>query len=302
MELRHLRYFTAVADFGSLTAAAKRLHVSQSSVSEQILDLEAEIGASLLDRSGRTVRLTAQGWIFLEEARKTLDAAQRAVDRTRQSTDGDVGTLAIGFFLWGAGGFFPRIIREYRRRRPGIKLSLLEMHASEQIGALEDGRIDVGLTRPLVAPFDRTLRSELLYQDPVVVAMRPDHPFAGKDVAVRWLAEERLVLCERKANSYLFDNILALCTAEGFSPQIVNTSTTWSGVLTLVEAGEGVALVPSGVRHLRTKGLAYSSLVPNTLSLGLAAAWNPRNQSVALEAFLELLRENRAKIQGSDGS
>jgi DNA-binding transcriptional LysR family regulator len=142
----------------------------------------------------------------------------------------------------------------------------------------------------------------LLYQDPVVVAMRPDHPFAGKDVAVRWLAEERLVLCERKANSYLFDNILALCTAEGFSPQIVNTSTTWSGVLTLVEAGEGVALVPSGVRHLRTKGLAYSSLVPNTLSLGLAAAWNPRNQSVALEAFLELLRENRAKIQGSDGS
>ncbi len=302
MELRHLRYFKAVADYGSLTAAARRLHVSQSSVSEQILDLESEIGATLLDRSGRTVRLTAQGWIFLEEARKTLDAAQRAVERTRQSTDGEVGTLSIGFFLWGAGGFFPRIIREYRRRRPGIKLSLLEMHANEQISALEDGRIDVGLTRPLGPPYDRTLSSELLYRDPVVVAMRPDHPFAGRSVRVKELENEHLVLCERRANSYLFDKILALAATEGFSPQIVNTSTTWSGVLTLVEAGEGIALVPSGVRHLRTKGLAYSPLIPNKLSLGLAAAWNPRNKGVALHEFLELLRENRAKIQRSDGS
>jgi DNA-binding transcriptional LysR family regulator len=302
MELRHLRYFTAVAEFGSFTAAARQLHVSQSSISEQILDLEKELEVPLLDRTGRKVCLTAQGRVFLEEARKTLDASLRAVERTRQSLHGEEGTLCIGFFLWGAGGFFPRIIREYRTRRPGIRLSLLEMHAPEQIAALEDGRIDVGLTRPLDPPFDRTLRSELLYNDPVVVAVRPEHPFAGRMVHVRELAQQRLVLCERRATPYLFDEFLAMCSLEGFHPQIVNTSSTWSGVLTLVEAGEGVALVPSGVRHLRTRGLSYCELAPARLSLGLAVAWNPAREGVALHDFLALLRENRKRIQHSGGN
>src|ERR1700735_1826342 len=174
MELRHLRYFQAVAEFGSFTAAGRRLHISQSSISEQILDLENEIGGRLLDRTGRRVQLTPQGQIFLEGARKTLEAADSALDLTRRSMRGEVGTLSIGFFLWGSGGFFPRIIREYRRRRPGVRLSLMEMHAAEQMPALEEGRIDVGLTRPIEAPYDRTLRSELLYRDPVVVVLRKD--------------------------------------------------------------------------------------------------------------------------------
>ncbi len=302
MELRHLRYFKAIADYGSVTAAAKRLHISQSAISEQILDLEDEVGGQLLDRSSRKIRLTVQGQVFLEEARKTLVAAERAVDLTRQSLQGEVGTLSVGFFLWGSGGFFPRIIREFRRRRPGIRLSLLDMHASEQLVALEEGRIDVGLTRPLEPPFDRTLHSELLYRDPIVVAVRPDHPFARRRVTLKQLAGERLVLCDQKATPLLFDQFVALCAEEGFTPQIVNTSPTWSGVLTLVEAGEGVALVPSGVRHLRTRGLAFSTLEPNSLSLGLSVVWKRGNQGVALGDFLSLLRENKAKIQRSGGN
>jgi DNA-binding transcriptional LysR family regulator len=297
MELRHLRYFQAVADFGSFTAASRRLHISQSSISEQIHDLETEIGGPLLDRTGRQVRLTPQGEIFLEEARKTLEAAERAVDLTRRSLRSEVGTLSIGFFLWGAGGFFPTIIREYRRRRPGIRVSLMEMRTVEQMSALEDGRIDVGLTRPVEPPYDRTLCSELLYRDPVVVVLPRTHPLAGKDVTLVSLAKEPLVLCDRKMTPVLFDNILALCTKAGFTPHIVNTSETWSGVLTLVEAGEGVALVPAGVRHLQTRGLVFKTLIPNELSLGLSVAWNPRNQGPALQDFLALLRENRKRIQ-----
>ncbi len=302
MELRHLRYFRAVADYGSVTAAAKRLHVSQSAISEQIHDLEAEVGGRLLDRTARKIRLTAQGQVFLEEARKTLEAAERAIDLTRQSLQGEVGTLSIGFFLWGAGGFFPRIIREFRRRRPGIRLSLIDMQAHEQLVALEDGRIDVGLTRPLEPPFDRMLESELLYRDPVVVAVRPDHRFAKRTVRVSELAEERVVVCDQKASPILFDNFIRLCAEEGFAPEIVNSSPTWSGVLTLVEAGEGVAIVPSGVRHLRTRGLSFSSLDPDRLSLGLSVVWNRNNQGVALEDFLALLRENKSRIQKSDGN
>ena len=302
MELRHLRYFTAIADSGSLTAAARKLHISQSAVSEQMFDLESEIGGILLDRTGRTVRLTAEGQVFLEQARKTLEAADRTIDLTRKSLQGEIGSLNIGFFLWGAGGFFSRIIREFRRRHPGVRLSLMEMHAPEQLAALEEGRIDVGLTRPLAPPFDRILRSELLYRDPVLVAMRPDHHLAGKSVHVRALREERLIVTDRQATPFLFDGIVSLCSTEGFSPQIVNTSSSWSGVLTLVEAGEGIALVPSGVRHLRTRGLSFSPLLPATLSMGLSVAWNPANKGVILQDFLTLLRENRKRIQRTAGN
>lgn len=302
MELRHLRYFRAVAEFGSLTAAARRLHVSQSSISEQIADLEEELGCALLDRTGRQVRLTPQGQVFLAEARRTLEAAQRAVDLTRRSVLGEYGSLSIGFFIWAPSGFFPRIIREFRKLRPGIRLSLLEMHANEQIAALEEGRIDVGLTRPLQPPLDRVLKSELLYRDPVVVAMRPDHPLAGRTVKVEALAGERLVLAERQSNAAFFDSIVSMCAAKGFSPQVVNTSGTWSGVLMLVEAGDGIALVPSGVKSLRIRGLVFRPLGPGALSLGLAAVWNPRNEGPALMEFLRLLREHRDRLGRNGGS
>ncbi len=302
MELRHLRYFRAVAELGSFSAAARQLHVAQSSVSEQVADLEAELGGALLSRSGRKIGLTPMGAVFLEEARKTLGAAERAVEVTQSSMRGESGTLSIGFFLWGAGGFFPRIIREYRRRHPGIRLSLLEMHANDQVQALKEGRLDVGLTRPPDASAARVLDSELLLRDPVVVAVRPDHRFAGREVAVAELARERLVLAERRSNPSLFDAVVTLFAGEGLTPDIANTSTTWSGVLTLVEAGEGVALVPAGVRHLRTRGLAFYRLKPQSLYLGLSAVWNPRRAGPALEGFLKLLHENRERIQRGGGS
>ncbi len=301
MELRHLRYFRAVAELGSFSAAARQLHVAQSSVSEQVADLEAELGGALLNRGGRKIRLTPMGAVFLEEARKTLGAAERAVEVTQSSMRGESGTLSIGFFLWGAGGFFPRIIREYRRRHPGIRLSLLEMHANDQVQALEEGRLDVGLTRPPDASAARVLESELLLRDPVVVAVRPDHRFAGREVTLAELAGERLLLAERRSNPSLFDAVVALFAGEGLTPDIANTSTTWSGVLTLVEAGEGVALVPAGVRHLRTRGLAFCRLKPQSLYLGLSAVWNPRRVGPALEGFLKLLRENRERIQRGGG-
>lgn len=264
-------------------------------------DLEQELGGPLLNRTGRQVRLTPMGTVFLEEAKKTLLAAERAVEITRSTMRGESGTLSIGFFLWGAGGFFPRIIREYRRRHPGIRLSLQEMHANEQVKALEAGQLDLGLTRPPDASAARVLQSELLFRDPVVVAVRPDHSFAGRGVTPAELASERLVMAERLSNPLLFDGVVALFTGEGLTPNIASTSATWSGVLTLVEAGEGVALVPAGVRHLRTRGLVFCPLRPQSLFLGLSAVWNPRHVGPALEGFLRLLTENKERIQRTGG-
>ena len=302
MELRHLRYFCAEAEYGTFREASAHLRVSQSAISEQIADLEEEVGGALLDRGTRTTRLTAQGAIFLQEARKTLAAAEHAVDKTRRALDGQEGTLRIGFFLWGAGGFFARIIREYRRLHPQVKLSLYEMHAHVQMEAFERGTIDVGFTRPLEAPWDRMLKSELIYDDPVVCVMPKDHPLAGPRVELAALAGERFVMCERAVTPVLFDRILGLCTGAGFSPQVVNSSATWSGVLTLVEAGEGVALVPSGAKHVRTPGLVFCEVLPETTYVGLSLAWRAENEGAVVRDFLRLVRENKDRIRRSGGN
>ncbi|MGD0442367.1 MAG: LysR family transcriptional regulator [Edaphobacter sp.] len=301
MELRHLRYFSAVADHGSFSEAGRQLHVSQSAISEQIADLEREIGGALLKRASGRTRLTPHGQLFLAEARKTLLAADRAVEVTRRSLLGQVGSLSIGFFLWGAGGFFARIIRGYRKLHPGIKLSLHEMRTPEQMEALATGKIDVAFARPLEPPFDRTMRAELLYRDPVVVVLPRNHPLAGKPISINALVAERFVLCDRQMTPGLFDGIVALCSVAGFSPNIVNTSATWSGVLTLVESGEGVALVPSGVRYLLPPGVVISPLVPQQLYMGLAVAWNPENEGPIMKDFLRLVRENKDRIQRTHG-
>jgi DNA-binding transcriptional LysR family regulator len=297
MELRHLRYFCAVADHGTFSEASRTLHVSQSAISEQIADLESEVGGPLLDRSQRPTRLTTQGEVFLGEARKTLLAADRAVEMTKLSMLGKVGTLAIGFFLWGAGGFFARIIRDFRKLYPNVRLSLYEMHASVQMEALTSGKIDVGFTRPLEPPFDRSLRAELLYRDPVVVAMPREHPLVGSSLSIEALAAERFVMCDRTVTPTLYDSILSLCSSAGFSPHVVNSSTTWPGVLTLVESGEGIALVPWGARHLRTAGVALVKLEPVTTHIGISIAWNPRNEGPIQASFLQLVRENKERIQ-----
>ncbi len=301
MELRHLRYFCAVADFGTFSKASQELHISQSAISEQIADLEHEIGGPLLDRTQRRARLTPQGELFLAEARKTLLASERAIDLTRRSLKGEVGTLGIGFFPWGAGGFFARIIREYRKLYPQVRLSLYEMHTWIQMDALLTGKIDVGFCRPLEAPYNRSLRAELLYGDPVVVALPVDHPLAAPSVQIAALATEPFVMCERSATPALFDGIIGLCTRAGYSPRIVNTSSTWSGVLTLVESGEGIAMVPSGARHLRTPGVIFASIEPETTHIGISIAWNPDNTGPIQRDFLKLVMENKDRIQRSGG-
>jgi DNA-binding transcriptional LysR family regulator len=301
MELRHLRYFCAVAEEGTFSKASRVLHVSQSAISEQIADLEREIGGALLDRQPRQTRLTPHGELFLDEAKKTLLAAERAIDIARRSLHGQIGTLAIGFFLWGSGDFFSRIIRDYRSLHPDVRLSLYEMHANVQMEALVSGRIDVGFTRPLEPPFDRTLRAELLYRDPIVVALPREHPLAGKPVSINALATERFILCERQLTPALFDSILALCSAAGFAPEISHYCSGWPSVLTLVESGEGIALVPSGARYLATRGLVFSELQPDTTHVGISLAWNPLRVNPIVEGFLQLIRANKSRIQGLGG-
>jgi DNA-binding transcriptional LysR family regulator len=299
MELRHLRYLCAIAQYGTFREASRHLHVAQSAISEQIADLEHELGGPLLVRGQRQTRLTPQGRAFVEEAKKTLAQADRAAELARRAMLGQQGSLAIGFFLWGAGSFFASIIRDYRKLHPGVQLSLHEMHHQAQLPALLDGRIDVGFTRPPEPPYDAILQSELLYNDPIVALLPHDHPLAHAPVELAVLAAERFVMCERAVTPVLFDAVLGLCASAGFTPNIVNTSASWPGVLTLVASGEGIALVPAGVHHLRTPGLAFVEVLPRTTHVGLSIAWNPQNEGPVLRDFLRLVRDNKERIRQS---
>lgn len=297
MELRHLRYFCTVATAQGFNRAARILHVSQSAISEQIIDLERELGVSLLNRSQHQISLTPPGKIFLEEARKVLAAADRAVDMAQRSMRGEVGSLTIGFLVWGTGAFFPKIIQGFRKRHPGVQLSLLEILPAAQSEALISGTIDVGFTRPLQPPYDRQLKSELLYMDPLVAVLPIDHPLAKGPLPIEALADERFILCDRNISPTLFDKITALCAQGGFSPRIIQTSNVLSSVLTLVQAGEGVTLIPSSLQHMRFNDLAFCKLTTHTSAVELVMAWSPARESTMQQAFLEYVRGKKEWIQ-----
>jgi DNA-binding transcriptional LysR family regulator len=301
MELRHLRYFIAVAEWKGFSHAARKLYISQSAISEQIGDLESEIGVQLLLRNRRQVALTDAGQVFLEEAKKVLTAADHAIESAQRTIRGQVGNLRIGFFTNGIGAFFSSLIREFRKTHPDVKLSLFEMSARLQMEALVNNEIDIAFTRELDPQFTPILASELLFTEPLVAVLPRDHPLAGAPVKLSDLAAEQFVLIEREAWPMLFDSIITLCSSAGFSPQIANTAARWPAVLALVEAGEGVGLVTAGVERFQFSGVSFSQLTPKTF-IGVALAWRTHENSSMVKAFLALVRNQKSEIQGYQSS
>ncbi|MGA8529260.1 MAG: LysR family transcriptional regulator [Acidobacteriaceae bacterium] len=299
MELRHLRYFCAVAEWKGFNRAAKALHVSQSAISDQVLALESELGVTLLDRSRQRVSLTAVGEAFLEDARKVLADADRAMDRARRFSRGEIGSLRIAILVWGASSFLPRVIREFRQLHPGIRVSIDEMLPNAQSEALLGGSLDVGFTRPLQAPYITQLRSETLYCDPFLAVLPIDHRLARSPLKLRDLANEPFVVCEHEISPTLFDRIISLCEQAGFAPNIVQTSNLFSSVLTLVEAGEGITLIPSSLRHVRFSDLAFCPITEPQAAIELVVAWSQQRENAVQTAFLEFVRARKEVIRGS---
>lgn len=302
MELRHLRYFAAVAENGGFARTARLLHVSQSAISEQIQNLEAELGVPLFHRKNRRIHLTEHGERFLEDARAILSAADRAVANMQRSLRGEVGTLTIGFFVGGTGTFFPSLIREFRSRFRGIQVSLVEMAPAMQQQALQDGTIDVGFTRPVQPLHAAFLRSEPFQTERLCAVVLKSHSLARKHrIFLRELSSDRFILNDRKYSPAVFDKVIALCTEAGFSPRISATATVSPGMLALVEAGEGVAILPQGARMLSTKDLVFVPLADRDASIDMVIAWSPPHETPVLRSFLELARR-RKKTGGSAGA
>jgi DNA-binding transcriptional LysR family regulator len=294
MELRHLRYFCSVADAGSFSKAARALYISQSAISEQVADLEREMGVTLFHRAGRSTLLTAAGEVFLEEARAVLAAANRAVEMAQGAERGEIGTLRIGFFAGGIGVNFTKTVRRFRRQYPGVRLSLVEMTPTQQWQALVEGRIDLGFTRRLEPQYFEELSSVTIRQDEVMAVLPKSHPLAlatggAGPVNLRDLAGEQFVLSSRETSPALFDKVIELCSEAGFSPRIGSICTVWSSVVLMVQAGEGVSLLPANHQQARANDLAFCPLTAKNTSIDLVIAWSPKRDSLILQSFRALL-------------
>lgn len=257
MELRHLRYFVAVAETGSLSRAAEKLFIAQPPLSVQIRQLEDELGVALFMRHPKGVRLTAAGETLLPEARHLLQRAGRLRDLVAPAAG--AGSLVLGFVPSAAGTVIPELVRALRQRLPGLALELQESISSEQVESLVAGRIDLGLARaPVRHP---RLQAACAMADPFCLALAADAPAAqAEEVELRAFAEHDFVSFTRHRGPAYFDQSIHLCAQSGFSPRIRYEASTVHGVLDLVGAGLGVALVPASTALLPQRGAVLRRL------------------------------------------
>jgi DNA-binding transcriptional LysR family regulator len=278
MELRQLRYFVAVAEEGSLTRAAARLHIAQQSLSQQIRTLETQLGATLFLRSSRGAELTDAGAVFLREARPVLAQAARAVEAVQQAARGGQGSLRVGFLSSVANYVMPPVVRAFRERHPGVTLHVEDVAIATLVERLRAGDLDAGLTRP---PQVDDLETEVVLREPVAAVLPSDHPLAGRsEIALAELAGEPWVLTPRASWPPWHAKYDEDFARAGFRARVAQRGTSPQNLLALVAAGVGVTRLPLSARTLRDSGVAFVPLAGDEAEVVLA--WRPGTRNPAL--------------------
>jgi DNA-binding transcriptional LysR family regulator len=288
MELRHLRYFVAVAEELNFSRAAERLGIAQPPLSQQIQRLEHELGVPLFVRTRRRVELTDVGRALLDDARRTLVQAGRIVEIAARAARGEAGTLRLGFSSAALYTTVPAILRAFQARAPEVTLNLLERSSEEQIEMLSAGAIDAGFIRLPIANPSPALSLRTIVREPLVVALSHGHHLASRRaVALQALGAERFIIVARSAARGLHDQIVALCRRAGFEPAIAQEAAEVSTIVSLVSAGLGVAIVPASVRKLQRERVTYHATVGGAAMTEMALVYDRGNRSRVLRAFLE---------------
>ena len=294
IELRHLRYFVAVAQELHFGRAAEHLNITQPVLSDQIRRLETLLGVQLLHRTKRVVRLTEPGRIFLADAIQLLEQAEAAVSTVQQAANGTLGKLSIGYTGPALYTVLPEIVRTFRDRHPNIELMLHEMCTPEQEAALLADKIHVGFLHP---PINGPVQLQEVLHEPMVIALPENHPLANQSsVSLKALAHESFILFPRTVGPYLYSKILALCAEAGFSPKVVQEVTPQPTMIGLVAAGIGIAFVAASLQNIHRPGVVYRELQENAPSLRLAIAWKGEGnfsgrESPVLQNFLQIVND-----------
>ncbi|MBY5832398.1 LysR family transcriptional regulator [Rhizobium ruizarguesonis] len=290
MELRHLRYFLAVAEEGNFTRAAGKLGIGQPPLSQQIRDLEREVGAALFHRVPHGAELTAAGTAFLGEAKASLAAAEKAKLVAQSANRGETGRLSLGFTASSA--FNPVVsttIRRFRARWPEVQLSLTEMNTLALMQKLERGELDAAFMRPgLDDPAGIRLRR--LPDEPMVIALPASHPLARRsELPLAALADEPFILFPRLVGLSLYDDVVLACRKAGFELTVAQEAPQISSVVNLVAADLGVSIVPASISQIKLEGVAYRPIEGPPAVARLALAILKTHRSPVTENLISLL-------------
>ncbi|ETK23708.1 LysR family transcriptional regulator [Pseudomonas sp. FH1] len=291
MELRHLRYFIAVAEELHFGRAAQVLGISQPPLSQQIQALEQEVGARLFERTNRRVELSEAGRLFLHEARLVLAQVDKAADVARRAQLGELGELKIGFTSSAPfNSSIPQAIFAFRQAFAAVHLNLQEMSSTEVAESLVDESIQVGLMRPL--PLPDSLSVVELMREPLVAVLNAGHPLvegSERGLHLAQLAQEPFVFFPRTYGSGLYAQLLSLARDAGFSPHFAQEAGEAMTIIGLVAAGLGVSVLPASYQRIRIDGVVYRTLLDQE---AMTAVWLVQRKGVQTpmaEAFVELL-------------
>lgn len=296
LELRHLRYFVAVAEELNFTRAAERLHMAQPPLSTQIRQFEEELGAQLFERDKRRVFLTQAGREVLDRARAILAAADEAKKAARRAASGEIGELHLGY---AASAMFtellPAVIRRYQKRFPQIQLHLHEMPSMEQLYAVHNRELDVGIVRRPDVATPAGVRIEEWYRAPLVAAIPKMHPLAKREaLRIADLKDQPLIMFPRDSGIGLYWRVVDLCVKAKFRPHIVRETRDYAVMIGLVAAGVGIAVVPTDTQCIRLEGVTYRPVQGKDAVSALQLAFRPDQRDEHMQNLLAELRAVRA--------
>jgi DNA-binding transcriptional LysR family regulator len=290
MELRHLHYFIAVAEELHFSRAAERLKISQPPLSQQIRNLEDELGVKLFERTKRQVQLTEAGKVFLDRSYSVLAQLEVAIEVTQRIGRGEVGRLAIGFVGSATYTILPDILRVFREQFSAVELRLHELTTAQQIQALHHKQIDVGIVRSAIS--EPGLSVECFLPESLVLALPETHPLSAQTkVSLSSLADESFILFPAKLGPVFYEQIVNLCQQAGFRLKVAQEAIQMQTIVGLVAAGLGIAIVPSSLQNFHRNGVIYRPLQEEAPKTGLYLAWRQHDRSPVITAFLSLARK-----------
>jgi len=296
MDLRHLRYFVAVAEERHFTRAAERLGIKQPPLSLTIRQLEQELGTQLLHRLTRGVELTEAGAVLFDSARRILEQVERTKADVQSRARGETGSIQVGFA--GATYFqpcVPRLILAYRELYPNVQLSPSQSNTPHLIEALRAGSVDVAFVRPPFSDGDG-ISTQPLVEEPMRIVLPSKHPLAGRAaLPLTALAQETLILFPRSIGPGLHDSIIASCQRAGFTPTLGLEGPQLTSIVYLVAAGFGASVVPQSIAQIHADGVAYIKIEGEAPRAPISIAYRRDDRSTTVRNFVALARRQASK-------
>lgn len=293
IELRHLRYFIAVAEELNFTRAAQRLHMAQPPLSIQIRALEEELKVQLFERDKRRVALTQAGRHFLERARGILRQVEDAKGEARSAASGEIGAISLGYTASSMLSSLPSILRDFQLAHPRVHMDLHEMTSVDQLDAVNARTLDLAILRHPGVEIPAGIAIEEWLRSPLVAAIPAGHPLAAAPLHIGDLRDHPLVMYPRQAGIGLYWKVQDLCAKAGFRPRMVQEAREASTIIGLVAAGVGIAIVPSHTQCIALEGVVYQRILDKDAVSPLHLAYREADQGAHLRKLLVLLRARR---------